>query len=203
VLWRHGRTEWNDVQRFQGQMDIALDEIGRAQASEAAQRLARLDPDVIVASDLSRAAQTAQALADRTGLAVRLEAALRESSGGTWEGRLAADLRSDPSYVAWLAGEDVPAGGSETRSQVADRAVAVVRQVAAGLEPGGLAVVTSHGGAIRSIIGRMMGLPVEHWRSFGVLANCCWSVLEESRDAWRLVEHNAGSLPERVIGDDR
>jgi probable phosphoglycerate mutase len=180
-----------------------LDATGRAQASAAAERLASLRPDVIVASDLSRAAETAKALATLTGHTVRLEPGLRESSGGTWEGRLATELRSDPSYVAWLAGEDVAAGGSETRSQVADRAVAVVRRVAAELPPGGLAVIASHGGAIRSIIGRMLGLPVEHWRSFGVLANCCWSVLEESRDAWRLVEHNAGSLPERVIGDDR
>jgi probable phosphoglycerate mutase len=180
-----------------------LDATGRAQASAAAARLAHLRPDAIVSSDLSRAAETAQALAERTGLGVRLDAGLRESSGGTWEGRFAEDLRSDPSYLAWLAGEDVPAGGSETRSQVADRAVAVVRPVASELDAGGLVVVASHGGAIRSIIGRMLGLPVEHWRAFGVLANCCWSVLEESRDAWRLVEHNAGSLPERVIGDDR
>jgi probable phosphoglycerate mutase len=49
----------------------------------------------------------------------------------------------------------------------------------------------------------MLGLPVEHWRVFGGLANCCWSVLEEGRTGWRLVEHNAGSLPQVVLGDDR
>jgi len=203
VLWRHGRTEWNDSRRFQGQTDVALDDVGRAQAALAAQQLATLKPQLIVASDLSRAADTAQALADRTGVPVRRTPTLRETHGGSWEGQFADDLLADPQYVAWLAGEDVPAGGSETRSQVADRAVVTVRAAAAELEPGGLVVVASHGGTIRAVICRMLDLPVEHWRVLGGLANCCWSVLEEGRAGWRLVEHNAGSLPEVVLGDDR
>jgi len=156
-----------------------------------------------VASDLSRASETAAALASLTGGHVRSSAALRETHGGTWEGQLADDLRADPQYIAWLAGDDVPAGGSETRSQVGDRAAVAVRAAAEELDAGGVAVVASHGGTIRSVIGRMLDLPVEHWRVFGGLANCCWSVLEESRTGWRLVEHNAGSLPQVVLGDDR
>jgi broad specificity phosphatase PhoE len=147
-----------------------------------------------VTSDLSRASETAAALAGLTGGQVRSSAALRETHGGTWEGQLADDLRADPQYIAWLAGDDVPAGGSETRSQVGDRAAVAVRAAAQELDAGGVAVVASHGGTIRSVIGRML---------FGGLANCCWSVLEESRTGWRLVEHNAGSLPQVVLGDDR
>ncbi|MCZ3385751.1 MAG: histidine phosphatase family protein [Actinomycetia bacterium] len=203
VLWRHGRTEWNDSRRFQGQTDVALDDVGRAQAAVAAEQLATLNPQVILASDLSRAAETAQALADLLDVAVRRTPALRETHGGSWEGRYADDLKADPRYVAWLAGDDVPAGGSETRSQVGDRAVVAVRDAVAGLDAGGLAVVASHGGTIRAVIGRMLDLPVDHWRVLGGLANCCWSVLEEGRTGWRLVEHNAGSLPQVVLGDDR
>ena len=80
---------------------------------------------------------------------VRRTSALRETHGGTWEGQFADDLKSDPQYVAWLAGEDVAAGGAETRSQVGDRGVAAVREVVAELDAGGLAVVASHGGTIR------------------------------------------------------
>jgi probable phosphoglycerate mutase len=203
VLWRHGQTEWNSTRRFQGHIDAALDDTGRAQAARAAGQLATLRPQLIVASDLSRAADTAQALADLVGLEVRRTPALRETHGGTWEGRYADELKSDPQYLEWLAGGDVPAGGAETRSQVGDRAVVAVREAVAELEPGGVAVVASHGGTIRSAIGRMLELPVEHWRVFGGLANCCWSVLEEGRTGWRLVEHNAGSLPQAVLGDDR
>ena len=203
VLWRHGRTEWNDSRRFQGQTDVALDDVGRAQAARAAEQLATLKPQLIVASDLARATETAAALARLAGVEVRPSTALRETHGGTWEGQFADDLKTDPQYVAWLAGEDVPAGGSETRSQVGDRAAVAVRAAAAALDSGGVAVVASHGGTIRSVIGRMLDLPVDHWRVFGGLANCCWSVLEEGRTGWRLVEHNAGSLPQVVLGDDR
>jgi probable phosphoglycerate mutase len=182
---------------------VALDEVGRAQAAAAAVQLATLKPQLILASDLSRAAETAQTLADLVELPVQATAALRETHGGVWEGQFADDLKADPQYVAWLAGDDVAAGGSETRSQVGERAVAAVRQAAAKLDAGGLAVVASHGGTIRAAIGRMLDLPVEQWRVFGGLANCCWSVLEEGRTGWRLVEHNAGSLPQLVLGDDR
>ena len=129
--------------------------------------------------------------------------ALRETHGGEWEGRLADELMSDPVYVEWLSGADVAAGGAETRSQVGDRAVIAVTETVSRLEEGRVAVVVSHGGTIRAMIGRLAGLPVEHWRVLGGLANCCWSVLEESRGGWRLVEHNAGSLPQVVLGDDR
>lgn len=169
----------------------------------AAAQLATLKPQLIVASDLARAAETAQVLANLVGMPVQKTAALRETHGGSWEGQFADNLKADPQYAAWLAGDDVAAGGSETRSQVGDRAVVAVRQAAAALDAGGLAVVASHGGTIRAVIGRMLDLPVGHWRVFGGLANCCWSVLEEGRTGWRLVEHNAGSLPQVVLGDDR
>ncbi len=182
---------------------MALDDVGRAQAARAAEQLATLKPQLIVSSDLVRAADTAAELSARTGLTVQRNAALRETHGGVWEGQFADDLRSDPMYIAWLAGDDVPAGGSETRSQVGDRAQVAVRAAAEQLDKGGLAVVASHGGTIRGAIGRMLGLPVDHWRVLGGLANCCWSVLEEGRTGWRLVEHNAGSLPQVVLGDDR
>jgi probable phosphoglycerate mutase len=49
----------------------------------------------------------------------------------------------------------------------------------------------------------MLELPMDRWAVVGGLANCSWSVLEETESSsWRLVEHNAGSLPEPVMGDD-
>jgi probable phosphoglycerate mutase len=203
VLWRHGQTQWNDSRRFQGQTDVALDEVGRAQAAAAARALAELDPQLIVTSDLVRAAETADLLASIVGVQARRATGLRETHGGRWEGRFADDLKADPVYVRWLAGDDVPAGGSETRSQVGERARPVVDEVMAELDAGRVGVLVSHGGTIRSLIGSVVGLPVDHWRVLGGLANCCWSVLEEGRSGWRLAEHNAGSLPQKVLGDDR
>ncbi|MGQ4443581.1 histidine phosphatase family protein, partial [Streptomyces violaceoruber] len=51
-------------------------------------------------------------------------------------------------------------------------------------------------------IGRLLGLEPHSWESLGGLTNCCWSVLGEGARGWRLLEHNAGTLPEPVIGDD-
>jgi len=60
IVWRHGRTEWNLAGRVQGQTDIPLDDVGVAQAVQVAPRLAALHPDVLVASDLRRASDTAK-----------------------------------------------------------------------------------------------------------------------------------------------
>src|SRR5690606_41888945 len=86
VCWRHGQTLWNVEHRFQGHTDIPLDETGIAQAQRAASLLAALRPSMIVSSDLRRAADTAAALAEITGLEVILDKDLRERGGGEWEG---------------------------------------------------------------------------------------------------------------------
>ena len=71
------------------------------------------------------------------------------------------------------------------------------------LGAGDILVVVTHGGTARATIGRLLGLPVEHWDVFGGLSNAAWSMLEEtSSGSWRLGEHNAGTLPEPVVGDD-
>ena len=69
VVWlRHGRTEWNDAGRFQGQTDVPLDDVGREQAKRAADLLVHLRPTAILASDLGRAVATAEPLAALAGL---------------------------------------------------------------------------------------------------------------------------------------
>jgi broad specificity phosphatase PhoE len=86
---------------------------------------------------------------------------------------------------------------------VADRMSGAINRVAAGLEPGQLAVVVSHGAALRIGMERVLGLPAEGIGVLGPLANCSWSVLSVADGHWRLLEYNAGTLPEPVIGDDR
>ena len=203
MLWRHGRTDWNSERRFQGHTDIALNALGQEQARQSAARLANLKPDRIISSDMSRAVDTAQALAGLVGLTVTQDVGFRETSGGRWEGQRDTDLAGDPEYVAWSAGGDVPAGGAERRSDVAARASASMKAAVDELGDGQLLVVVTHGGTIRCLLGSMLELRIEQWRIFGGLANCCWSVVEEGRSGWRLTEHNAGSLPEAVLGDDR
>ncbi len=194
--------------RFQGHTDVSLDDVGREQARQAARILAALRPEAIVTSDLSRARDTALALSDLVRLPVEVEAGLRETNGGEWEGRTVAEITSsyETVYAQWRRGEDVHPPGGESRTQVADRAIAVFERQVKTLGDGGTLVMVSHGGTVRVLLGRLLGLPVANWPALGGLSNCCWSVLGEADSdglgRWRLLEHNAGSLPEPVMSDD-
>ncbi len=214
VLWRHGRTAWNVINRFQGNSDVPLDDVGLAQAAAAAPALVRMEPDLIVSSDLSRASATAQVLADRVGMPVRTDPALRETDGGAWQGRtrdeiIAADAEL---FRAWVAGDDVRPPGGEARSEVVARVVSSVEGHLVDLPEGGTLVVVSHGGAIRGAIGGLLGLAQEQWTALGVISNCAWSVLSEltlptqpgggTTTRWRLEEYNAQSAPVPALGAD-
>lgn len=204
ILWRHGQTSWNLERRFQGSTDIELTDTGVAQARRAARLLASLKPDAIVASDLKRAAATANELADLTGLPVTHEQGLQETYAGEWQGLTHDEIitRFGDQYAAWKRGESVRRGGGELETEVADRAAPIVLRHAEKLPENGTLVVVSHGGTIRTTIGRLLGLDSHHWEGLGGLSNCCWSVLGQGARGWRLLEHNAGTLPEPVLGDD-
>jgi broad specificity phosphatase PhoE len=199
VLWRHGQTQWNVEGRFQGQSDIPLDPAGVEQAELAARLLAALRPDAIYVSDLSRAVATAAPLARLTGLTMMPDKDLRERFGGVWEGLTDLEIRTryPEEHAQWM-----PPGG-ESSAGVAERAGAAMERIADGLAPGALAVVVSHGAALRLGASRLLGFPADLYGALGPLANCAWSVLDRRRGRWRLLEHNAGSLPEPVLSDDR
>ncbi|WP_131785424.1 histidine phosphatase family protein [Protofrankia symbiont of Coriaria ruscifolia] len=194
LLWRHGRTSWNDLGRFQGHADPPLDATGRAQARLVAPAVRALVPDVVVSSDLLRCRATAAEL----GLAVRADARLREISVGAWSGLTAeqAAVRFPEEAAAWRRGEDVRRGGGETYEEVGARAIGVVEDLVAEELSGGdgLAVLVLHGGTARALIGRMLDMPPPMWWRFGPLGNCRWSLLRRSNGKFRLVEHNSGPL---------
>ena len=207
VLWRHGQTDWNVENRFQGHSDIPLNKVGHYQASEAAQVLAALRPDRIISSDLIRAQETAAALAALTDIKVEINPNLRETDGGLWEGKLASENRATHGelFANWYEGGDEPAGVTgERRSDVAKRAVAVIEKEMTNFS--GTIVFVTHGGTVRSVLGSILKLPIAQWGVIGGLSNACWSILELTKhhtgSKWYLAEHNAGSLPEPVFGDD-
>ena len=172
--------------------------------------LATLAPNLIVTSDLARAKDTAQALADRTGLTPVTDVDLRETYAGAWQGltRIELEERYADDLKRWVAAVDLrPGGDGETRTEVAHRVKTSVERHMSTLGPGQTLVVVSHGGATRAGIGALLGLPPEQWSVLGVLGNCSWSVLVETLSEygapWRLQEYNAGTLPEPTFADDR
>ena len=200
VLWRHGQTAWNLESRFQGRTDIPLDATGITQSEESARRLAAFRPTAILSSPLQRAARTAAALAEVTGLSVAFDPDLSERDGGAWEGLTTREIkeRYPDEHTRWE-----PPGG-ETSAEVAKRVGAALERDIGRMTDDGPLVVASHGAALRLGLASLIGLPEELWIRLGGLSNCNWSVLAEMRDGgWRLVEHNAGTLPEPVLSDDR
>lgn len=194
IFWRHGRTQWNRVGRFQGHEDVALDEVGRAQAAGAAPFVAGLGFDAIVASDLQRARDTAQEVATLTGRAVRTDRRLRETFLGPWQGLTGPQARErfPAEYADWIAGRQRPS--VEPRTAVGERVVAALADVAADQ-----VLVVSHGGAIRSALCTLLGLRQQDWDVLSPLGNCRWSIAELAGARWALEQHNAG--PD-IVPDD-
>lgn len=150
LLARHGETEWNRVGRWQGHADPPLNDAGRGQAAELAERLAGDGIAAIYSSDLIRASQTARVVADRLGLPVVEDEALREINVGSWSGLTRAEVeqRFPEGYARWLGGEIGHDG--ETREELTTRVVGAVERIAAA-HPAGTILVVTHGGAIRAI----------------------------------------------------
>jgi probable phosphoglycerate mutase len=204
LLWRHGQTDWNVQNKFQGHTDIPLNAVGEFQISHAANILAPMQPTKMIASDLDRAQKTAQALSKLVNLEVTIDARLRETNCGNWEGLTGEEIRAVDfeALKEWTLGGDNPAGGiGDRRSEVGARARAAIEAALAGLDDQ-LLVVATHGGTARAIIGSYLDMPVPYWSKIGGLSNASWSVLTHTPKGWLLTEHNAGSIPEEVLGQD-
>lgn len=200
VLWRHGRTAHNAAARLQGQSDIPLDEVGVWQAETAAAALAsRYRVTHLVSSDLGRARATAQALADRTGLGVVTDVRVRERSFGDWEGLTSAEIagRWPEQHAAWVAGREPERVGAETRTEVLERMVAGVSDLAGALGEDDTLVVTSHGAAITLGVTGLLGLTAD-WKGVSGMSNAHWAELRPGRPgsglAWRLEALNVGPV---------
>jgi glucosyl-3-phosphoglycerate phosphatase len=193
-IWRHGQTEWNSSDRIQGHTDVALDDVGRAQAVSAATALARHKPDLIMSSDLRRAAETAATLAAVTGLPIHFDARLREQNFGTWQGMTRAEAAAayPDDHARWSRGEPINAYGMEDRDDLAKRAAAAARDAVA-LADGGTVVLATHGGAAKYMLADMLGWQREVYTKIVGLANCHWTELRlDPIRGWVLRAHNVG-----------
>lgn len=191
LVWRHGRTEWNDTGRFQGQADPPLDDVGHAQGRAAAAALASVGPARIVSSDLRRAYDTAVYLGALTGLPVETDKRLREMDVGEWSGRTRDEIAAafPESYAAWLNGEDVRREGGENYADVLARVSAALAELTEGPLP---LVVVTHGGTARAVLMAMLALPSDAWAAFGAMGNARWAALQRRQSGWRLTGYNVG-----------
>lgn len=152
LLVRHAESEWNAAGRWQGQSDPALSPRGLAQARTLAVALAEVRLEAIVASDLRRARDTAAVLAETRGLALRVDARLRERDLGAWSGLTTAEIASRwPEDLARLRAHDpdLRPGGGESVRDVAGRVEEALAELS-GSGRGRIAIFT-HAGVLRAL----------------------------------------------------
>jgi probable phosphoglycerate mutase len=156
MLARHGETDDNrEPIRVQGFRDTPLNDTGRAQAADLAERVAATEEPIasIWSSDLQRASETAAIVGARLGLPVALDARLREANRGRWEGSRFIDIAGEEPelYAAWrAAGPTFRFPGGESLLEQQQRVSAALHDIRAqGELP---ALVVCHGGSIRVML---------------------------------------------------
>jgi len=163
-LARHGESDWNAANRFQGHSDRPLTDLGREQARGLADLVAAENVEAIYASPLSRALETARIVAARTGLGVVVDEGLREVDTGSWSGLSRAEVREryPEGFQRWITGGAGWEDG-ESYEEMAERVLAAVNRIAAA-HPGGRVLLVSHGGPIRAIQAASDGMAISEYR---------------------------------------
>jgi broad specificity phosphatase PhoE len=164
LIARHGQSDWNASKRWQGHADRPLTEKGREQAHALAARLAHIDLDAVYSSDLRRARDTAEVVADSQGLEVFARPDLREVDVGSWSGltRAEAEERFPEGFARWKLGFPGWEDG-ESYEAMTDRVLEAVKSIAAD-NPEGRVLVVSHGGPIRAMHAAALDLDVHAYR---------------------------------------
>ncbi|MFI7447915.1 bifunctional RNase H/acid phosphatase [Nonomuraea sp. NPDC049714] len=190
VLLRHGETPLSVERRFSGLGDPELTPNGLAQATAAAEKLSRdpYRPDVIVTSPLTRARQTAQAVAARTGLDYEVDEDLRETDFGAWEGHTFTEVqrRWPAELAAWLTDPDTPPPGGESFATVARRVERAQQRLKDTYE-GRTILVVSHVTPIKTLLRlALLAPPAALYRMHLDLA--CLSLIEHYADGQSVVK---------------
>jgi broad specificity phosphatase PhoE len=165
LLVRHGETDWNREGRFQGQIDIPLNENGRAQAQAARRFLAAIPIDRAYTSAMARPRQTAEAiLSDHPGVPLTSTTGLLEIGHGLWEGRLEGEIAEGwPQLLNdWKERpETVQMPQGETIHDVWQRSLTTWNRIAAGLDAQETALVVAHDAVNKTILCALLGLGPE------------------------------------------
>lgn len=191
VLVRHGQTEWNRVERFRGQVDVPLNEIGHRQAQSLARRLASWPIAAIYAGPLGRARETAQPLADALNMPCQVLDGFLDINYGDWAGLSfeQAAARDPETYARWNqhpAYATAPDG--EGLADVQQRAIAAVRQVVAA-HPDATVVMVGHQVVNKVVICAALDLELDYFWRLGQ-DNACLNLLDWQNGVFNLTRLN-------------
>ncbi|MBI3734899.1 histidine phosphatase family protein [Candidatus Sumerlaeota bacterium] len=180
---RHGEPAEEFKGRFYGQMDVPLSDLGKKQSIAVAQRLSSIPFDAIYSSDLQRAGFLADTLAEPRDLPVRRLEVFRERHFGIMQGMTEEEmLEAHPErHKAWKENRFTGlVEGGENFDQLQQRILPAVQTLVEAFEGGRIALV-AHGGPIRVVMARVLGMPIENIFQI-VLDYACVNVIEYSHD---------------------
>ena len=185
ILVRHGKTKWNVEGRYQGKMDIPLNEEGFSQALKVAQALREFDIKSIYTSPLSRALETAKKiLFFHPNATLHILEDLKEIDHGKWEGKLAVDIKKEypQLYKIWKtkpSQAQMPEG--ENLIDVFNRAKNALEKILSLHEENDMVCLVSHDATLKAIMCYILNLSLDHFWSFK-FSNCSISLLYISKD---------------------
>ena len=188
IAIRHGETAWNVDTRLQGHLDIALNDVGLWQARRVAQALADEPLDAIYASDLLRAWQTAQAIAEVADCPLLPHTGLRERGFGAFEGKTYAEIETTWPEMSQQWRKRVPdwaPPGGESLLTMRERVLATASSLAAR-HIGGQVVLVAHGGVMDMLYRLATGQDVQAPRAWQ-LGNAAINRLLRTPDGFTLV----------------
>ncbi|MEG4074513.1 histidine phosphatase family protein [Microcoleus sp. Pol14C2] len=168
LLVRHGETDWNKAGKFQGQIDVPLNDNGREQSRRAAEFLKDVKLDFAIGSSMLRPKETAEIILKyHGGLQLELRDDLREISHGLWEGKFESEI--EESYPGLLeewktSPEKVQMPEGENLQQVWHRAIAAWREIVQSVS--GTGIVVAHDAINKAILCHLFGLEPEHFWKF-------------------------------------
>lgn len=192
IVIRHGRMEWNRVERFRGRTDIDLDEVGIRQADATAARIAEWQISAIYSSPLRRALSTAKILAQHFNLEVKLLPGIVDIDYGEWQGLSPeeAGARDSALYAKWLESpEMVKFSGGEGLAEVRERVASAVDGLIAQ-HPKETIVLVSHKVVCQILILHLLDLDSSHF----------WQVAQDI-GAFNVFEVRGG-IPSAVLLND-
>ena len=196
IAVRHGETAWNVDARIQGQLDIGLNDTGRWQARRVGEALASETITAVYSSDLGRAHETAQAVAEVTGLPVVADEGLRERSFGIFEGKTFDEIHETwPDHAHnWRKRipEWQPPDGGESLLELRERVTRTMQELAAR-HPGELIVVVAHGGVLDALYRVATGQEVNSPRTWelpnGAINRLLWTPEGFTLVGWSDTQH--------------
>ncbi|WP_293349529.1 MULTISPECIES: histidine phosphatase family protein [unclassified Microcoleus] len=168
LLVRHGETDWNRAGKFQGQIDVPLNDNGREQARQAAEFLKDVKLDFAISSSMLRPKETAEIILKYHGdLQLELRDELREISHGLWEGKFESEIEA--SYPGLLeewktSPENVQMPEGENLEQVSTRAIAAWREIVKSVS--GTGIVVAHDAVNKALLCHLFNLEPEHFWKF-------------------------------------